>query len=102
MSEYESIDQLEYNYCSWGDTAHYNSPLKYFAACEGSFLFDHDGNRYLDTQMAYSSVNFGYKNQFLLQRLKEQIDTLPHVASEYLTEEKVLLAASINKSIEAF
>src|SRR5436309_15390570 len=97
----ESIESLESTYCSWGDTVHYNSPTKYFADCDGSYLIDTEGRIYLDTQMAYSAVNFGYKNHFYIQRLQVQAGLLPQLASEYLTKEKVLLAAKIARSIGA-
>jgi len=48
-------------YCSYGDTVHYADPPKVFASCEGSYLYDEDNTPYLDLQMWYSAVNFGYK-----------------------------------------
>jgi len=54
--------ELEAMYCSHGDTVHYTNPPKIFEACEGSFLYDADGRAYLDLQMWYSAVNFGYRN----------------------------------------
>src|SRR5664279_5271789 len=50
-------------YCSYGDTVHYADPPKIFARCDGSYLFDQGGTPYLDLQMWYSAVNFGYKNR---------------------------------------
>ena len=53
---------LEEKYCSHGDTVHYTNPPKIFERCEGSFLFDAEGRAFLDLQMWYSAVNFGYRN----------------------------------------
>lgn len=87
-------------YCSWGDTVHYADPPKVFASCEGSYLYDDEKVPYLDLQMWYSAVNFGYRNQRLNDALKRQIDTLPQLACQYLHAEKVELAETICKYIE--
>ncbi len=86
---------LEAEYCSHGDTVHYTQFPKIFSGCEGSFMLDAAGNRFLDLQMWYSAVNFGYANPRLNNALKRQIDTLPQVASQYLHREKIELAAMI-------
>ena len=66
----------EAKYCSFGDTVHYSDPPKIFARCEGSYLYDRAGTPFLDLQMWYSAVNFGYGNARLNGVLKQQIDTL--------------------------
>lgn len=85
----------EERYCSHGDTVHYVNPPKIFAGCEGSYLYDMEGRSYLDLQMWYSAVNFGYKNPRLNNVLKQQIDTLPQVASQYLHASKIELSKAI-------
>ena len=87
-------------YCSHGDTVNYADPPKVFENCDGSFLFDEKGIPYLDWQMWYSAVNFGYKNKRIADTLKKQIDTLPQLASQYLHKEKVELAEIICKYME--
>ena len=96
------IEILEKNekYCSHGDTVNYADPPKVFENCDGSFLFDEKGTPYLDWQMWYSAVNFGYKNKRIADILKKQIDTLPQLASQYLHKEKVDLAEIICKYME--
>jgi len=96
------IEILEKNdkYCSHGDTVNYADPPKVFENCDGSFLFDEKGIPYLDWQMWYSAVNFGYKNKRIADVLKKQIDTLPQLASQYLHREKVELAEIICKYME--
>ena len=91
---------LEALYCSHGDTVHYTEPPKIFERCEGSFLYDAAGREYLDLQMWYSAVNFGYANRRLNDALKRQIDRLPQVASQYLHREKIELAALIARDAE--
>ena len=85
----------EAKYCSFGDTVHYQEPPKIFSRCEGSYLYDEAGAEYLDLQMWYSACNFGYANPRLNNALKQQIDRLPQLASQYLHKEKIELATLI-------
>ncbi len=90
----------EARYCSFGDTVHYCEPPKIFDRCEGSYLFDAENTPFLDLQMWYSAVNFGYANKRLNNALKHQIDKLPQVASQYLHREKIELARIIAQDAE--
>ncbi len=85
----------EARYCSFGDTVHYADPPKIFERCEGSYLYDASGVPFLDLQMWYSAVNFGYANPRLNAALKCQIDTLPQLASQYLHTSKIELSKII-------
>jgi 4-aminobutyrate aminotransferase/(S)-3-amino-2-methylpropionate transaminase len=91
---------LENEYCSHGDTVHYVDEPKIFERCEGSFMYDGKGQAFLDLQMWYSAVNFGYANERLNNSVKTQLDKLPQVASQYLHREKIELATRIGKRIE--
>lgn len=86
---------LESRYCSYGDTVHYLKDPVIFSRCEGSWLFDTKDTPYLDLQMWYSAVNFGYRNKEIEGAHNRQMAALPQVASQYLHKEKILLAASI-------
>jgi 4-aminobutyrate aminotransferase/(S)-3-amino-2-methylpropionate transaminase len=94
------LRRLEAEYCSWGDTVHYMPEPKFFESCDGSFMFDTQGRRFLDLQMWYSAVNFGYRNPRLNAVAHRQLDRLPQVASQYLHREKVELAAAIARDAE--
>ena len=110
MSVSSSVDELspetadlldkDSRYCSYGDTVHYADPPKIFERCDGSYLFDERNTPYLDLQMWYSAVNFGYENRRLNDALKRQIDTLPQLACQYLHAEKVELAEALCKVME--
>ena len=91
-----SLIEIEQKYCSYGDTVHYNKPPKFFVDCEDCYMIDKNKTKYLDFQMAYSAVNFGYKNNFFNERLKNKIDALPQIASEYLHEDKIILSKLLN------
>lgn len=99
LSEPELLE-LEARYCSWGDTVHYAKNLTFFSEAKGSFLYDRRGTEYLDLQMWYSAANFGYRNPRLNAALKQQVDTLPQLACQYLHEERVLLATKLSQRIE--
>lgn len=82
----------EQQVCSHGDTVHYSPLPKFFYGCEGSYLYDRSGQPYLDLQMWYSAVNFGYRNQMIIEAVKSQLDRLPQLACQYLHPEKILVS----------
>lgn len=99
----EEILKIDTEYCSYGDTVHYKNPPKIFRACEGSFVYDENNIKFLDLQMWYSACNFGYKNERVNNALKEQLDTLPQLASQFINPNKSLLAEKLCKAnIERF
>jgi 4-aminobutyrate aminotransferase-like enzyme len=100
-TEEKELLALERKHCSWGDTVHYLDPPKFFDRAEGHYLYDREGTTYLDLQMWYSAASLGYGNERLNQTLKNQLDKLPQLASQYLHPEKVQLAAAIARLNES-
>ncbi len=96
----QSLLREEAKCCSYGDTVHYLEPAKFFTTCSGSFLYDAKETPFLDLQMWYSAVNFGYANERLNNALKRQLDTLPQLASQYLHPEKVELASMLCAAVK--
>ncbi len=97
-ADFITDDQLladEAKYSSFGDTVHYVNPPKIFRYADGSYIYDAAGTPFLDLQMWYSAVNFGYRNRRLNDVLKRQLDQLPQVASQYLHQTRVELAKTI-------
>jgi 4-aminobutyrate aminotransferase/(S)-3-amino-2-methylpropionate transaminase len=94
-AEDQILLEKEAKYCSYGDTVHYIEPPRIFNRCEGSYVWDTSDQAYLDLQMWYSAVNFGYANPRLNNALKQQIDTLPQIASQYLHKGKIELSEMI-------
>src|SRR5262245_27103772 len=92
--------QSEAAHCSFVYTVHYLEPPKIFSRCEGSFLYDEADVPFLDLQMWYSAVNFGYGNPRLNAALKRQIDHLPQLASQYLHKEKIERGSALAQRIE--
>jgi 4-aminobutyrate aminotransferase-like enzyme len=89
------LRELESRVCSYGDTVHYVDHPPIFTGCEGSYMFDRKGTPYLDLQMWYSVANFGYRNPRLNDVVKRTLDVMPQIASQYLHEGKIELAAFI-------
>src|SRR5947208_3471704 len=87
--------ELERQYCSFGDTVHYLEPPKSFERSEGSYLYDRGGTPYLDLQMWYSAVNFGYGNPRLNAALVQQLNKLPQLACQYLHSDRIELSAAL-------
>jgi len=90
----------EARFCSYGDTVHYAERPKLFERCEGSYLYDLHGRKYLDLQMWYSAVNLGYANAAVTRAMREQMERLPQLACQYLHREKIELAELICESVE--
>ena len=91
---------LEAKYCSYGDTVHYAKNPKLFTACEGSYVFDASRIPFLDLNMQNAAASLGYKHPRLVSALKNQLDALPQLASQFLHKEKILLAKGICEKAE--
>src|SRR6267378_901174 len=90
----------EARFCAHCDTVHYAEKPKLFERCEGSYLYDLYGRKYLDLQMWYSAVNLGYANAAVSRAMRDQMERLPQLACQYLHREKIELAEMICESIE--
>lgn len=91
---------LEARYCSYGDTVHYTKNPKLFTACEGSYVFDASSTPFLDLNMQNAAASLGYKHPRLVATLKNQLDVLPQLASQFLHKEKILLAQGLCEQAE--
>ncbi len=54
---------------------------------EGNYVYDNNGNRYLDLQSGYWCNVFGYGNPEYVEPMKNQFDKLTNVMSAFRTEE---------------
>jgi 4-aminobutyrate aminotransferase / (S)-3-amino-2-methylpropionate transaminase / 5-aminovalerate transaminase len=91
----ERLRETEARVCSYGDTVHYVERPPLFTECNGSYMYDREGTPYLDLQMWYSVANFGYRNPRLNDVAKRTLDVMPQIASQYLHQGKIELAAFI-------
>jgi 4-aminobutyrate aminotransferase-like enzyme len=91
---------MEAGYSSLGINSHPVQLPKSFQSCEGCLLYDTEGNPYLDLQMGSATASFGYQNKRLNQTLKEQLDRLPQLGSQYLHAEKIEVSTRIARMCE--
>ena len=91
----EEMLLIDKEYCSFGDTVHYEKIPKIFRNCEGSFMYDSNEIPYLDLQMWFASCNLGYKNGRVKDAVVNQLDTLPQISSRFLYDYKALLSKKI-------
>jgi len=94
MSKAEMMVQqiTQHTYGTWRKQAHWKKPLLITDA-EGVFMFDAEGNRYLDLSSQLMCSNLGHKNQAVIEAIVKQAEKLPYVAPGFTTE---ALASAIN------
>ncbi|HWR40561.1 MAG TPA: aspartate aminotransferase family protein [Patescibacteria group bacterium] len=69
----------------------YQQPMQLVRG-EMQYLFDHTGKRYLDCFAGVSVVNCGHCNPAITKAICDQVNTLQHTTTIYLTENIVNLA----------
>jgi 4-aminobutyrate aminotransferase-like enzyme len=79
---------------------HYAKNPKLFTSCEGSYVFDASSTPFLDLNMQNAAAGLGYKHPRLIATLKNQLDVLPQLASQFLHKEKILLAKGLCEQAE--
>ncbi len=62
---------------------------------EGCYVFDPEGNKYLDFFGGILTVSVGHTNPKVTVKIKEQVDKLQHVSTLYPTENIVTLAEKL-------
>lgn len=85
-SETENIisDNLDYTLFSWSKQKGIN-PLAIKKA-EGVYLYDYDGNRYLDFSSGLVNVNIGHGNQRVTNAVMKQMQEVSYVTPSCVTE----------------
>ncbi len=71
---------------------HFYADPPQIVRAEGAFMFDHTGRRYLDCYAGVTVMNAGHCNPAINAAAVEQINTLQHTCTIYLTEPIVRLA----------
>ena len=72
---------------------HETLPLIPIKAGKGVYLFDFEGNRYIDAISSWWVNIFGHANPRINERVKEQLDTLEHVILAGFTHEPAVTLA---------
>ena len=77
-----STIDLENKFC-----AHNYHPLPVvLSRGKGVYVWDEDGNKYLDMMSAYSAVSHGHAHPRLIEVVKQQVETLTIVSRAFYTE----------------
>ena len=74
---------------------HYFKEPLVLAKAKDQYVWDADGNQYLDFFGGIVTVSVGHCNDDVNKKVKEQIDTLEHVSTVFATEPQVKLAMKI-------
>ncbi|CQR74269.1 Acetylornithine aminotransferase [Sporomusa ovata] len=74
----------------------YNEPMQLIKG-EMQYLYDHTGKQYLDCFAGVSVVNCGHCNPEITKAICDQVQTLQHTCTIYLTENIVNLAERLAK-----
>ena len=79
---YEEVKQMRSEFMSPGIIAFYKEPIM---IVEGSmqYLYDEKGRRYLDGIAGIATVSAGHCHPYVMQKAKEQLDTLQHTTTIY-------------------
>jgi 4-aminobutyrate aminotransferase-like enzyme len=73
---------------------YYRDPLV-IARAKDQFVYDADGNQYLDFFGGILTISVGHCNQRVNEKVHHQIDTLEHVSTVFATEPQAALAKRI-------
>lgn len=74
---------------------HYFKEPLMLTKAKDQYVWDADGNQYLDFFGGIVTISVGHCNDAVNKRVKEQIDTLEHVSTAYITAPQVELAQKI-------
>lgn len=75
--------------------ATYGEPMRALVRGEGSYVWDADGNRYLDLLGGIAVNALGHAHPAWVKALTEQAQTLAHVSNFFATEPQVALAEKL-------
>ena len=68
-------------------------------SAEGCYFTDYNGNRYLDASSQLMNVNIGLQNKKVRDAIKEQVDELCYINTEYATSIRARLGRKIIEDI---
>jgi len=97
MAEYTS-SQLMHMEHEFG--AHNYHPLEVvIARAEGVWVWDPEGNKYMDCLAAYSAVNQGHRHPRIIQALKDQADRLTLTSRAFFNDRWPLFARKLARTV---
>ncbi len=94
MSKTEQILEKQRKYLWPNHILYYNEPLPLDRG-EGMYVWDVEGNKYLDFFAGILTTSVGYNNPTVNERIKKQADKILHTSTLYPNEAHVNLAESL-------
>ena len=88
---------LKYNLFTW--TAQGNLHPMAFERGDGLYMYDVDGNKYLEFASDQVCCNIGKTNPRVIQAMKDQLDKISYAGSAHATEAKGDLAERLIKKL---
>src|SRR5262249_17625693 len=76
-------------------------PVLQFDRAEGVYFYDRDGRRYLDFLAQLFNCNLGHGNRHVIQAIQRQAEKYCCVSPQFLTEERVEVAAALTERTPA-
>src|SRR5712692_4157499 len=73
---------------------YYREPLV-ISRAKDQYVYDADGNQYLDFFGGIVTISVGHCNERVNRRIHQQVDTLQHVSTVFATEPQAALAMKI-------
>ncbi len=64
---------------------------------KGCWLYDSEGNRYLDLIAGIACVSVGHGNEYVNAKIREQLDRLVHVSNLFYTKPQIELAEKLKE-----
>ncbi|MCP4398911.1 MAG: aspartate aminotransferase family protein [bacterium] len=94
MSKTEQVLEKQRKYLWPNHILYYNEPLPLDRG-EGMYVWDIEGNKYLDFFAGILTTSVGYNNPTVNERIKKQTDKILHTSTLYPNEAHVNLAESL-------
>ncbi|GEL20210.1 aspartate aminotransferase family protein [Pseudonocardia asaccharolytica] len=102
----ETLPPLEWDYdTALSDRENYLTPvLKTFQATTnpilfksglGQYLFDSDGNRYIDTVAMNQAISAGYRSPYVMAAVREQLEDMQHCSTMWMHPGPASLAKAL-------
>lgn len=100
-SENQEADQKLLTRYSENLTGVFGTPSRVLVRGEGSFVWDADGNRYLDLLAGIAVNSLGHNHPALVSAVTEQISTLGHISNLFTSEPQIRLAERLLERAQA-
>ena len=76
---------VERTFGTWRFQRDWKTPL-HITYGEGAYLYDKDGNKYLDFSSQLACVNLGYGNKRVIEAVKEALEKISYLSGGYVNE----------------